>query len=255
MQRILSGLARAAGAALGVAGWACGVSAADLPVKAPPAKLPYNWTGCYLGGTLGWGAADRWNTRDVGNAAGTPFNPGAVNPWPYSLNSNWNAGGTIGCNWQPSRVGLVVGVEGEGGYWRISGGAGQPPGPGGFSGVSDNIRTSDGYALVAGRVGWAFLDTILLYGKVGVAFFDENSHIVDPLAGLVATGARAQSPLAYGGGVEYGFDIHWSGKAEFMWFEPGSTYAVCGSGAGGTFCWKEEPSPIYIFKLGLNYKF
>jgi outer membrane immunogenic protein len=253
MNRALGGLARAAVAALGAVGAFTAASAADLPAKAPAVKVPYSWTGCYVGGTLGWGAADRWNTADIGNAAGTPFNPGGLSPWGYSLNSNWSAGGTVGCNWQPTRLGLVLGVEGEGGYLGISGGVGQPAN-GGFSGVSDVIRTSYGYGLVAGRVGWAFFDTILLYGKVGVAFYDEKSNLIDPGV-IVATGGRAQSPLAYGGGVEYAFDIHWSGKAEFMWFDPGSTYSVCGPSAGVTFCWREEPSPVYIFKLGLNYKF
>jgi len=254
MMARLSGLARAAIAALGAAGMTAAASAADLPAKAPAMKVPYNWTGCYLGATLGYGAADRWNTRDVGSPAGALYNPGGINPWPYSLNSNWNAGGTAGCNWEPSNFGLVLGVEGEGGYFRISGGAGQPAGAG-VASVADGVSTSSGYGLVAGRVGWAFLETILLYGKVGVAFYDERSGIVGTTPAILANGGRSQSPLAYGGGVEYAFDFHWSGKVEFMWFEPGGSYPVCGPSAGTTFCWREDPSPIYTLKLGLNYKF
>jgi outer membrane immunogenic protein len=237
-------------AALGAGCAATVAPAADLPTKTPAPAVPYNWTGCYIGGTLGWDAADRWNTQDING-----FNAGGVNPWPYSLNTNWMAGGTVGCNWQPSRIGLVVGIEGEGGFFRISGGVGQPAAVGAATtfGVTDNVSTSDGYGLVAGRVGWAFWDTILLYGKVGAAFYDERSHIFvgSPINAVVASGSAAQTSLAFGGGVEYAFDRHWSGKAEFMWIDAGKDYLDCGALG----CWREEPSAIYIFKLGLNYKF
>src|SRR5262249_60071547 len=51
---LLAGIALALGT--GVA------SAADMPVKAPPAPLPppFSWTGCYIGGNVGgaWGHHD-----------------------------------------------------------------------------------------------------------------------------------------------------------------------------------------------------
>jgi outer membrane immunogenic protein len=244
------GLVRAAVAGIGAAAAAVAMpaGAADMAIKAPVAQAAYNWTGCYFGGTLGWGAANSWQSSDLSG-----FNAGAVSPWQFSLNSQVLAGGTVGCNLQPFAVPLVVGLEGEGGWLHISGRGTQ------FAGTStgymyDTVSTSSGYALMAGRVGWAFLERILVYGKVGVAFYDTNSTIAGTNSAgtaVLATGSKSQDPLAVGGGVEYAFDQHWSGKAEYLFFEKGSSYLAC----SGASCWREDPSSEYTFKIGLNYKF
>jgi outer membrane immunogenic protein len=193
-------------AAIGIIGTGAAASAADIPVKAPPYKPPYSWSGCYLGATVGWGAANDWRVTDLGG-----FNPGGVNPWSYS-SDGLLAGGTAGCNWQPAGMPLVFSVEGEGGYLHITG-----PGPQlfGAATVADVSKIGTGYGMVGGRVGWAFLERILVYGKVGVAFYDTSSTVTSLFpVGFTATGSASQSPLAFGGGVEYAFDAHWSGKAE-----------------------------------------
>jgi outer membrane immunogenic protein len=249
--------ALAAVAVLGAAG-AVGTApagAADMGMTAPVPKAPYSWSGCYFGGTLGWGAANDWVTKDVGNAAGLVENPGGGNPWTFSLNSGVLVGGTVGCNWQPAAFPLVLGIEGEGGWLRLNGPGNQPAGTGAGN-VSDASRNANSYGLIAGRVGWAFLERILVYGKVGVAFYDAHSTVTDVAApGIVATGGKPQSPLATGGGVEYAFDDHWTGKAEYMYFDRGTSYLSCGVTAGASFCWSDSPSPIHTFKVGLNYKF
>jgi outer membrane immunogenic protein len=231
--------------------------AADMEAKAPAWKPPYNWSGCYFGGSLGWGNANDWVTRDVGNAAGVPENPGGVNPWNYSLNTGVLVAGTVGCNWQPMAFPVVLGIEGEGGWLRLNGPGNQPVGTGAGN-VSDASRNTNSYELVAGRFGWAFLERILVYGKLGIGFYDAHSTVTDVAGpGIVATGGKSESPFAFGGGIEYAFDAHWSGKAEWMRIDPGSNYLACGrlGGAGATFCWSESPSQVDIFKVGLNYKF
>jgi outer membrane immunogenic protein len=222
--------------------------AADLAVKAPAVKVvaPYSWTGCYVGGFVGWAAANTWQSTDLNG-----YNTSGVNPWQFSLGNEATGGGTLGCNWQANRW-LVLGLEGEGGYLHVQGGAAPtsltPPG---FSSVADAATIGSGYGLIAGRVGVAF-DRLLLYSKLGVAFYDTSATIRDANAlDFIATGSKTQSPFAVGGGAEYAMWDHWTGKAEYVYFDKGSSFNACGGG----FCWKQDVSPVHTFKIGLNYKF
>jgi outer membrane immunogenic protein len=247
MDKSVCGLARAAAfglAAAGMLGIGTG-QAADLAVKTPVVKAaaPYNWTGCYVGGFVGWGNANDWKTTDLNG-----FNQAGVGTWDFSLGADATGGGTLGCNWQANRW-LVLGIEGEGGYLNIDGATPQPFIGGGFSPVSASAKFGNGYGLIAGRVGVAF-DRLLIYSKVGVAFYDSTATVTN--AGtLVATGSKAQSPLAVGVGGEYAIYDNWSGKAEYVYFDRGSAFNV----SSGAFSWKQDPSSIHTFKIGLNYKF
>jgi outer membrane immunogenic protein len=220
--------------------------AADLPAKAPvKAVAPYSWTGCYVGGYVGWAAANQWTSTDLNG-----FAPGGVSQWDFSLGNEGLGGGTLGCNWQANNW-LVVGIEGEGGFLHVEGSGPQPLIGGGLGSVSDTAKIGTGYGLVAGRVGAAF-DRLLLYTKLGVAFFDSGATVTDTnTPGLVATGSKFQSPFTVGGGAEYAMWDHWTGKFEYMFVERGSSFNAC----GGAFCWRQDPSTTHIVKVGLNYKF
>jgi outer membrane immunogenic protein len=251
-------LAAAGFAFTGVVGSAI---AADLPAKAPVPYAPYNWSGCYVGGYFGFGLANNWQTTDLNG-----FNPGAVNPWSYSMNSSATGGGYVGCNWQPTPGGgFVFGVDGEGGYLGLSAKGPQLTTGGlGVFNVVDSSKIGPGYGVVAGRVGWVFLEKIHIYGKVGVAFYDDSSTISNfTIAGAptIGSASKSQTPLAYGVGAEYPLTEHWIGKAEYLAFDNGSSYTVSGVAvglAGGpprTFSWTESPSVVQTFKLGAAYKF
>jgi outer membrane immunogenic protein len=235
-------------AAVGVLGAGTLVGhAADLAVKAPAAKAaPYSWTGCYAGGFAGWGAANDWKSTDLNG-----LNTTGVNPFDFSLGNQATGGGTLGCNWQANSW-FVLGIEGEAGYLDVEQGASPtlltPPG---FSTLSDRAKVGTGYGLIAGRVGVAF-DRLLIYGKVGVAFYDTSATIVDALhPGFVAAASQSQTPYALGVGGEYAIYDHWSGKAEYVFFDHGSSFNACSQG----FCFKQDPSTVQTFKIGLNYKF
>jgi outer membrane immunogenic protein len=229
------------------------VQAADLAVKAPARKVAapyYNWTGCYVGGTVGYAAANDWKSTDLNG-----FNTTGANPFNFSLGNQATGGGTLGCNWQANSW-LVLGIEGEGGYLNVQGGASPTlVGAGlnnvsGFSTLGDVAKVS-GYGLIAGRAGVAF-DRLLIYSKIGVAFYNSSATITDAAApGFVASGSKSQSPFAAGLGAEYAIYDHWTGKAEYVFFDKGSSFNACGPGA----CFKQDPSAIQTFKLGLNYKF
>ncbi len=108
-------------------------------------------------------------------SAGVPlFSTAGANPWSYSENSSFTGGGTAGCNWQPwAGTGLVLGIEGEAGYFQLSGSALEPN----SVNVIGSSKMGNGYGLIAGRVGWAFLERLLVYGKVGVAFYNSSATV------------------------------------------------------------------------------
>jgi outer membrane immunogenic protein len=207
--------------------------------------VPYNWSGCYVGGSVGWATANEWKSTDLNG-----FASGTVSPWDFSLGNEAIGGGTLGCNWQANNR-LVLGIEGEGGFLKVEGPAPQPLAGGGFGSVSDAAKIGTGYGLIAGRIGAAF-DRLLLYGKIGVAFYHTTSTITDAnTPGFVATGSKSQTPFAVGGGIEYAMWDHWMGKVEYVFFDRGSAFNACGQG----FCWKQDLSAVHTFKVGVNYKF
>ena len=256
MNNGLNGLALAATVGLAAVGVDVGAGrAADMAIKAPAirAAAPYNWSGCYLGGFVGWGAANQWKPTDLNG-----FDTTGVSPWDFSLGNEATGGGTLGCNWQANSW-LVLGIEGEGGFLKVEGSAPQPlvtvPLSGGFGSVSDTAKVGTGYGLIAGRLGVAF-DRLLLYTKLGVAFYDTTAAITDAATpGFVATGSKSQTPFAVGVGGEYAIFDHWTGKAEYVFFDRGSSFNACGVTGGQNFCWKQDPSSVHTFKIGLNYKF
>jgi outer membrane immunogenic protein len=251
-----SGLNRLALAAMVALAGVCAIDvgagrAADLPTKAPPPKVvaPYSWTGCYVGGYLGWAAQNEWTATDLNG-----FAPASISKWDFSPGNEGIGGGTVGCNWQANNW-LVLGIEGEGGFLHVEGSGPQPlivvPPGGGLGSVSDTSKIGTGYGLVGGRIGVAF-DRLLLYSKLGVAFFDSAATITDAnTPGFFATASKFQSPFTLGGGVEYAMWDHWTGKFEYMFVERGTSFDTC----SGAFCWRQDPSTTHIVKIGLNYKF
>ncbi len=135
--------------------------AADMrmPVKAPPAPVItlYSWTGCYIGGHVGFGWGQRETTL-VPNTLGIDFDHDA---------DGVVAGGQIGCNlWQNDR--WVFGIEGQAGWADIEGD--RPFDPvivgSGFRSEIDIVGS------IAARLGYAFGATgqTLGYIKGGAAF-------------------------------------------------------------------------------------
>src|SRR5882757_8487159 len=79
-------------------------TAADMRVKAPiyktPAAAVYNWTGCYVGGNIGYG----WQ-----KSTSTDVDPTGVPPFDACTNTGTGTvgGGQVGCDFQvaPNWVG------------------------------------------------------------------------------------------------------------------------------------------------------
>src|SRR5262252_435215 len=92
--------------------------AADMPLKAPPPVVVYNWTGCYLGLDIGtnYGRNDGYNTTAAStqSTGGGPVPGGLVGPVTDRINLSGFIGGAFGgCNYQFAGTGWVFGVEGD----------------------------------------------------------------------------------------------------------------------------------------------
>jgi outer membrane immunogenic protein len=93
---------------------------ADLPRRAPitkappPAAVSYNWSGCYVGGHVGYGWSG-WQDRDLPNAraladiGGTPANQG--DPIVFGYGGKYETDGFVG--------GGQVGCDQQYGFWVL----------------------------------------------------------------------------------------------------------------------------------------
>ncbi len=113
-------------------------SAADMPAKAPVYKAPiaapvYNWTGLYVGGVAGYGWADAVHC-DASPA------PGVCGP--VTDMKGWNAGITLGYNWQWAN--WVLGVEGDWSWANMKGHSGNIAGFGCGGACDNKIKSFDG---------------------------------------------------------------------------------------------------------------
>jgi outer membrane immunogenic protein len=118
------------------------VPVVGLPVKASVGPGPFNWSGLYLGGHLGW-AKGKFAALDDSV-------PGASNKAKGGL-----GGGQLGYNLQTGQI--VWGVVGD-----ISAGTRRTE-------ISDNLYINDLLASVRGKLGIAF-DRILVFGTAGYGY-------------------------------------------------------------------------------------
>jgi outer membrane immunogenic protein len=199
----VGGLALAAGAALSIGT----ATAADLPVRVAPPTVPpvayvapiYNWSGFYVGGHLGGGFANSsWSDPFTG--ANDTFNK-----WGFL------GGGQVGANIQFNA--LVLGVEGDFSWTGLKGT--------GTDSIGNSIATNTNWtSTVTGRAGVAF-DRLLVYGKGGVAFAQDNSSLTD-LGGNNSSTTFVRTGWTAGAGLEYGITPNWSAKIEYDYLGFGS---------------------------------
>lgn len=216
-------------------------SAADLSTKAPvyqaPVAVVANWTGFYVGGSVGGRWADtNWTTTAIGDPPG-PADPTTT---PASFNSSaFRFGGYIGYNWQIAPL-WVVGLEADAAWARNnktlagipgtfgSGGQGVDFGATAFD--SSNVKLGwDGS--VRGRVGFLVTPTWLLYATGGVAWqqADINASCNGSLfnsswciAVRNETLSKTKAGWTIGGGVETLLWNNWLLRAEYRYADYGN---------------------------------
>jgi outer membrane immunogenic protein len=197
----------------GIAVWATifahHASAADMPVKAPPAApiapASYNWSGFYVGGQVGY----LWGRTRV-EEDGVVTEPHAK--------TNGVIGGVLGgYNWQTGPV--VFGLEGDF-SWTNAHGTGTvtpPPSPTVITTQLPNTYDVNWTSHVRGRLGYA-ADRWLFFvaGGLAIADFDFQegatiTTVIPPSPGGTYIG------WSIGGGVEYAITQNILGRVEFLY--------------------------------------
>ncbi len=219
-------------------------TAADMPVKAP-APVVYNWSGCYVGGNVGYGRGR--------NQASAPTLPGV------DLGSNTGtgiAGGSqIGCDYQFGS--WVFGARGMLDWTNVKG-SHRPVGPGFTANETLEFKTQ-WFGTLSGRIGYAVQPQWLAYLTGGAAWVRNSYTDADPTFATPYVGQAnaTRNGWVIGGGLEYKFQRNWSLFAEYNYIELGgrdvtlfyNTNAVVNP---FTYHFKQNLQTILV---GLNYRF
>jgi outer membrane immunogenic protein len=175
--------------------------AADLPVKAPPPAAPapvYMWTGCYIGGNLGWAQLSaHLNDRFDGNDG-------------QLSSSSFAGGGQIGCDYQFASN-WVFGVRGLIDGTDINRNRASILDP---TVITFHTR-ANWFATVTARLGYLFTPTFLFYVNGGWGTVNERFSVnrtVDNF--VIASADRNASGGDVGVGFEYMFAPNWT-----LWVE------------------------------------
>jgi outer membrane immunogenic protein len=227
--------------------------AADLAVKGRPMPPPppvFSWTGFYIGGNIGAGAA-HFTALDF---------DGIWDFGDFSTNSiGWTGGIQGGYNYQIG--GLVLGVEADINWTSFDK----------FRTISSCFNSSgctfttggkwDWFSTLRARMGVAF-DRGLAYVTAGVAWAKvQHTHNfidfdVEDNGSTLSGVSQVKAGFTAGAGVEYAFTPNWTLKAEYLYIQltPHETFSVPG-GPEGDVLPIDFNSSAHIARLGLNYRF
>jgi outer membrane immunogenic protein len=210
--------------------------AADLPAR-PYAKAPaytapevvYNWTGFYIGGNIGGAFAGDSSLQGSDGR----FMGGVQGGFDYQFAPNWVIGAEAQYDWLANNNNNGVLFPGSG-----------------------TVVTANSNQLgsVTGRLGYTW-GPALLYAKGGFAWRDNSNVGVFNTAGAAvpfATTGNQKNGYTVGAGLEYMFAPNWSAKAEYQYYNFGSTTFTDGPGEiiGSRF--RDDEHTV---KLGVNYRF
>jgi outer membrane immunogenic protein len=248
--------------------------AADLSARAPVYKAPagvaiFSWTGCYVGGNVGW-IRDRATLDNFPSGQYVVFlTPAerALNSHSYEVDKSGFTGGLqVGCNKQWNS--LVLGVEADFNWTGLSQSATAtypPVGPWPTTTESVSHELS-WFSTFRARAGYA-VDRVLVYATGGLAVGrvkSSYSNVIAPVAPTIFVGSDSDTRIGWtvGGGLEYAFANNWTVKAEYLYLDFGSfSYnsnftpnPPFSPNAGSTWT-TDVRSRAQIIRVGLNYKF
>jgi outer membrane immunogenic protein len=188
----------------------------------PAIAQNYDWTGIYLGGQVG---AQWLNSRSSFNFPGNPGVPSSGSK--TFSDTSFIGGGQVGFNWQPARMPLVLGIEGD----VIGASHDKTEVIFRYANVIDHFdgrSKLDIQGSIRGRLGWA-INRALLYATGGLGF---GSGKVTTLATRDGVGSgefsKSETLVGWtvGGGIEYAlpFFSHWTLRAEYRYTDLGSIH-------------------------------
>ena len=276
-----------------------------LKAPPPPPAPVYSWTGFYAGvnAGYGWGSSDAHpagtNTSPCipfpFGFCGTPIQPIIVSGGvasalaiPPVLSPNARGGllgGTIGYNQQFGR--WVAGLEADLAWTRIVGSDTRGGGAGWVAPLSFNSTATASnqlrdFGTLRARLGFTPVAPLLIYATGGLAYGRVSSNVqvgeaIVPTGNCIALfgtcngtpaiggSSSTRTGWTVGGGAEYLFAGQWSLKAEYLYYDLGSTSygltPITNLGLPGSpFITAAVTSSSSDFRgsvvrVGLNYKF
>jgi outer membrane immunogenic protein len=210
---------------------------AELPVPPPALYVPYiyDWTGFYLGvnGGGAWGTSSQSQILAHSQTTGNFDVSGGL------------VGGTAGFNLQVDRV--VFSLEGDLGWAHI---IGSPTCRSSFE-----CTTQSDYLVTArGRLGYAFLNSWLVYVTGGAALGNINQSF-SPSVGTNSGTISNRVGWTAGGGLEIAlWNTSWSVKAEYLYVDLGTFNCTlaCSGLVGQITATKLIEN---LLRVGINYRF
>ena len=178
-------------------------SAADLPAKPQhgaglPAFTAADWSGFYLGGHAGWGAAlSRGTNDDVDDNAPIDFG-----------DTGFLYGAQAGYNWQFGR--LVSGVEVDGTWGSLDANRTDNNG--------DQQRIETNFLASARLRSGAAIDNFWIYGTIGVGYAQSKFTVTGATRRARPPAISTGSALVSGFGAEYAIAPNWSLRAEYLYY-------------------------------------
>jgi outer membrane immunogenic protein len=139
----------------------------------------------------------------------------------------------------------VLGIEGDFDWTALKGS--------GTDSLGNTINTNTQWtSTVTGRIGAAF-DRLLVYGKGGVAFANDQSSLNDIDGGTVST-SMTRTGWTAGVGLEYALAQNWTARIEYDYLGFGSETLNLSTPAFPAY----NPSAslnVQEVKAGINFKF
>jgi outer membrane immunogenic protein len=252
-------------------------SAADLPVKAPPAPVvcpECNWNGFYFGVNAGGSIGVFSNADAISGFPTFAGFPATGNPFLSSSDKRalpgFMGGAQVGWNFQPAGSHVVFGVEAD---WDFSSERstlivqGQNIAATLFTiNYTDQERIRD-LGTFRGRIGWAH-DSYLWYVTGGGAWarIDSDYTLGSSFPVTTFPSGTSESFRTTKGGWTIGAGVEtclwgsgWSAKLEYLYVNLGTitnTFQTVPTAAGtfSTFA-SENKIEDHIIRVGLNYRF
>lgn len=214
---------------------------AQAPIPSPPVTPSFppamEWTGIYIGVNGGYGWSDAIQVSISDPRVDTVYQRSSAMP------GGFVGGGQIGYNWQTGY--WLFGFEADLQYADLGGAVAWN----GYEDLGFKTGSSQYFGTVRARLGYA-MDRTLVYLTGGLAY---GGLVDQSLTGK----STSNQGFALGGGFEYAFTEHWTGRFEGLYVNletkareaslttPQGIYTLTarsGDGAG-------------LVRMGVNYKF
>jgi high affinity Mn2+ porin len=217
------------------------------------AAAPYNWTGFYLGGHIGYA----WGNSNWTASSGTsPIASGSLNFSqgidPFYETGSWFEGLQIGYNYALQNR-IMIGAEADASF---------PAFPAPITGLSVGGSTSllkgaESYSenvfasgTLRARIGYA-PGNWLFYATGGLAWTDNKFALTQNASGTEDSSFQFRLGWTAGAGVEAPIAPHWTGKIEYLFKDYGSASVTFPSSAQHF----RSDLDLQELRVGVNYQF